>query len=107
MSPASYRTAPPRVARTTLPGGEPQAKSKRRDVRYAGPAPAPVGLGCRDAAVVLLCPSCYRPADGDGVAEGELEAAGAGLASGAVTGILASASIAFFSAAATFFCASP
>ena len=105
MSPASYRTAPPRVARTTLPGGEPQAKSWRRDVRYAGPAPGPAGTGRR------VPPSSYCPADGDGDGDGEddgdPEAAGAGLASGAVTGILASASIAFFSAAATFFCASP
>ncbi len=103
MSPASYRTAPPRVARTTLPGGEPQAKSKRRDVRYASPASAPVG------ADTGLPTSYYLPADadGEGVAEGAAEAAGAGLACGAVAGILASASMAFFSAAAIFFCASP
>src|SRR5687767_9421357 len=32
MSPASYRTAPPRVARTTLPFGEQEAKSRGRDL---------------------------------------------------------------------------
>src|SRR6478609_336163 len=101
MSPASYRTAPPRVAESTLPGGEPQAKSWRRDVQHAATAPGPAGPDAVGPS------SYYCPADGDGDAEGDPEGEGAGLAAGAVAGIFASASIAFFSAAETFFCASP
>src|SRR5450830_977503 len=92
MSPASYRTAPPRVARTTLPAGERGDKSGRRDLHPT----APIRFS-------------YLLAEGDGVAEGEALAPGAGvaLAPGAGVTILASASRARCRAAESFFCWSP
>src|SRR5688500_11993125 len=108
MSPASYRTAPPRVARTTLPAGEQQAKSRRRDLRLAGPAPAPGGTGAgwrrRD---LLLGDQLLGDGDGEGVASEVAVEAGAGVASGTATGILFSASRARWRAAEIRFCASP
>src|SRR5687768_17153764 len=106
MSPASYRTAPPRVARTTLPAGEQQAKSGRRDLRLAGQAPAPdgTGAGCRRRDQLL---DDQLLGDGEGVASVVAVEAGAGVASGMATGILFSASRARWRAAEIRFCASP
>ena len=114
MSPASYRTAPPRVARTTLPSGEQQAKSRRRDLRLRIGATPPVSFqvheegppsvplaGADGGPSTLVCPEPQLLGVGAGVADGDCSEAGV------VAAIFASAPMAFCSAAFSFFCCSP